>query len=108
MELEKLLIKIEKEKKYVLLMGDYNTNTLDEMNESTTHIQDFSNILSPHYYHKLIDLPTREQNESSTLLDNIYTTIPDCYNTCNSGVLKFMTQYDHYPVFTIRKDNEPP
>ena len=28
-ELEKLLIKIEKEKKYAFLMGDYNTNTLN-------------------------------------------------------------------------------
>ena len=107
-ELEKLLIKIEKEKKYAFLMGDYNTNTLNEMNVSTPHIQHFSNILSSHYYHKLIDLPTRERIESSTLLDNIYTTIPDCYNTCNSGVIKFMTQSDHYPVFTIRNDNEPP
>ena len=107
-ELVKLLIKIEKEKKYAFLMGDYNTNTLNEMNVSTPHIQHFSNILSSHYYHKLIYLPTRERNESSTLLDNIYTTIPDCYNTCNSGVLKFMTQSVHYPVFTIRNGNKPP
>ena len=31
-----------------------------------------------------------------------------CYNTCNSGVLKFLTQSDHYPIFTIRKDEESP
>ena len=30
-ELEKLLNTIEKEKKYAFLMGDYNTNTLNEM-----------------------------------------------------------------------------
>ena len=78
------------------------------MNISTTHIQHFSNILSSHYHHKLIELATRERNESSTILDNIYTTISDCYNSCNSSVFKFLTQSDHYPVFTIRKDDEPP
>ena len=30
-ELEKLLNTIEKEKKYAFLMGDYNTNTLNEI-----------------------------------------------------------------------------
>ena len=69
-------------------MGDYNINTLNEMQESATLNLEFSNIYSSHYYHKLINLPTREE-KSSTLLDNIYTTIPDCYNTCTSGVLRF-------------------
>ena len=70
-------------------MGDYNINTLNEMQESETLNQEFSNIFSSHYYHKLINLPTRERKNSSTLLDNIYTNIPDCYNTCTSGVLRF-------------------
>ena len=70
-------------------MGDYNINTLNEMQESETLNQEFSNIFSSHYYHKLIKLPTRERKNSSTLLDNIYTNIPDCYNTCTSGVLRF-------------------
>ena len=107
-ELEKLLNNIEKEKKYAFLMGDYNINTLNEMQESETLNQEFSNIFSSHYYHKLINLPTRERKNSSTLLDNIYTNIPDCYNTCTSGVLRFFTQSDHYPVFTIRKDVQSP
>ena len=107
-ELEKLLNTLEKENKYAFLMGDYNINTLNEMIGTSTHNQHFSNILSFHYYHKCIDIPTRERKESSPLLDNIYTNIPDCYNTCNSGVLKFLTQSDHYPIFTIRKDKEFP
>ena len=89
-------------------MGDYNINTMNEMQESATVNQEFSNIFSSHYYHKLINLPTRERKKSSTLLDNIYTNIPDCYNTCTSGVLRFFTQSDHYPVFTIRKDVQSP
>ena len=49
-------------------MGDYNINTLNEMHESTTFNQYFlNNKLSSHYYHKLINLPTREGKSSSTL-----------------------------------------
>ena len=79
---------------------------MNTLNETSTHNQHFLNILSSHYYHTLIDLPTREWKESSSLLDNIYTNIPDCYN--NSGVLKFLTQSDHYQIFSIRKDEESP
>ena len=100
-ELENLLNTIKNEKKYAFLMGDYNVNTIDNMHETTSLIHDFTNVFSSHYYHKLINLPTRERKGSSTLLDNIYTNIPDCYNTCTSGVLKFLTQSDHYPIFTI-------
>ena len=49
-------------------MGDYNINTLKEMHESETRKQKISNIFSSHYYHKLINLPTRERKKSSTLL----------------------------------------
>ena len=87
--------------KYAFLMGDYNVNTIDNMHETTSLIHDFTNVFSSHYYHKLINLPPRERKGSSTFLDNIYTNIPDCYNTCTSGVLKFLTQSDHYPIFTI-------
>ena len=37
--------------KYAFLMGDYNGNTINELKSATTHIQDFSNILSTYYYH---------------------------------------------------------
>ena len=87
--LEKLLNRIKNENKYAFLMGDYNVNTLIEMKSSTTQMQDFSNILSTFYSHKLINLPTRERKQSSTLLDNIYTNIPDCYDTGTSGILHF-------------------
>ena len=59
-------------------------------------------MFSSYYYHKLINL------SSFSLLDNIYINIPDCYNTCTSGVLKFLTQSDHYPIFTIINKIEPP
>ena len=59
-------------------------------------------MYSAYYYHKLINHPTSEINQSASLIDNIYTNIPDCFNTCISDVLKFFFQSDHYPVFTTR------
>ena len=82
-------------------------NTILETKNNSKSVQDFINIFSSYYYHKLINLPTRERNRTYSLLDNIYTNIPDCCNTCTSGVLKFMTQSDHYPIFTIRNKMEP-
>ena len=73
--LEKLLNTIKKEKKYACLMGDYNVNTMNELKSATTQIHDFSNIFSTYYYHKLINMSTRERKQSSTLLDNIYIPI---------------------------------
>ena len=71
-------------------MGDFNVNTLIEQKKSsTTQMQEFNNLFSTYYYHKLINLPTRERKQSSTLLDNVYTNIPDCYETGTSGVLSF-------------------
>ena len=108
--LEKLLNKIKKEKKYAFLMGDYNVNTLNELKSSTTQMQEFTNLFSTYYFHKLINISTRERKQSSSLIDNIYTNIPDCYVTGTSGILKYLTQSDHYPIFTIRnclKHDEP-
>ena len=106
LKLEKLLIQIKKENKYAYIMGDCNVNTILETNKNSKSVQDFINISSSCYYHKLINIPTSERNITYSLLDNIYTNIPDYYN-CTPGVLKFMTQSDHYPIFTIRNKMEP-
>ena len=47
-------------------MGDYNINTLNEMQESATLNQEFSNIFSSHYYHKLTTFPP-ERGENTLL-----------------------------------------
>ena len=89
-------------------MGDYNVNTLTELKGNTMQMQEIYNIFSTFYYHNLINLPTRDRNQSSTLLDNIYTNIPDCYDTGTSGILKFLTQSYHYLIFTTRKSKALP
>ena len=51
--------------------------------------------------------PTRVTDSSATLLDNIYTNIPDICIRNESGIL--LTKItDHYPIFTIRSDAELP
>ena len=97
--LEKMLNALKKEKKYAFIMGDYNVNTMNKLKSATTQIHDFSNIFSTYYYQKLINIPTRERKQSSTLLDNVYTNIPDCYDSGTSGVLRFLTQPDDFPIF---------
>ena len=122
---ESVFIEIDKslfKSKHNVIIGEiYRTPSLDKnkcntelekllnkMQESTTFNQELSNIFSSHYYHILINLPTRERSKYSTLLDNIYTNIPDCYNTCTSGLIHFFTQSDQYHLFTIRKDVQSP
>ena len=88
------------------MKGDRNANTLNELKNTTTHMYDFSHIFSTYYYHKLFDLPNKERKQP-TLLDNIYTNMPDCYDNGSSGILRFLTQSDHYPMFTVRKQLLP-
>ena len=94
--------KNKKEQKYAVIMGDYNIDTLSEININSKSTQNYINIFSTYYYYKLINHPTRERNKSVSLIDNMYINTPDCYNPCTSGVLKFFSQSDHYPIFTIR------
>ena len=89
-------------------MGDYNIHTLNELKNDTTHIHEFIYcIFSTYYYHILINLPTRVRTQSSPLLDNIYTNIPDCYDIGTSEIQRFLPQSIHYPIFTMRKNVIP-
>ena len=97
--LEKVLNIIKQEKKDSYLMGDFNINTMYEMSCTLAQEQEFINLFSTLHYHKLINLPTRITQQSSSLLDNIYTTLP--YHNTSKGVL-ISDHSDHYIVFTIQ------
>ena len=73
--LEKLLNAIKKENKYAFLMGDYNVNTINELKSVLTHMQDFSNMLSTYYYHKLINITTREPKQPSIIYIPIFLIV---------------------------------
>ena len=80
-------------------MGNFNINTMYEMSCTLAQEQEFINLFSTLHYHKLINLPTRIAQQSSSLLDNIYTTLP--YHNSSKGVL-ISDHSDHYIVFTIQ------
>ena len=100
--LEKMLVAIQNERKYAFLIGDYNINTMDELKCKSTLTNDFVNVMSLYSYKKLICIPTRVINNSSTILDNIYSNLPDIYNNGTSGVLGCIRTTDHMPIFSIR------
>ena len=96
--LEKLLNVIQKEK-----MGDFNVNTINELNGTTLQYQQFTNVCLAHFYRKFIHLPSRVSGNSSSILDNIYKNHP---LHDENGV--FMTDITyHYTIFTVYEDPEP-
>ena len=53
-----------------------------------------------HFFHPLVDKPTRVIDHSKSLIDNIYTNLPQFGNICKSGILK--TDFsDHYSIFSF-------
>ena len=47
-------------------------------------------------------MPTRVINGSYSLLDNIYTNLPNVYETGQTGVLSCIRSTDRMPIFTVR------
>jgi len=95
-----LLSEIQREDKLIYLMGDFNVNLLNagSHNASAEFLDTFySNGLIP-----LITKPTRIQNQSATIIDNIFCNqVYD--NKMFSGI--FYTDIsDHLPIFTICLD----
>ena len=101
--LEKIFIAIQKERKYAFSIGDYNINTKDELQCKSTLTNDFINlhVMSLYSYKKLISVPTRVINNSSTVIENIYSNFPDIYNNGTSGVLGCIRTTDRMPIFSI-------
>ena len=92
---------LEKKKKYAYIIGDYNINTLNVPSCKSKKIHDFVNLMSTYPYNKLICLPTRVIKDSSTLLDNICSNVPNVYDSGTSGILHSMRCSDHLPIFTF-------
>ena len=63
--------------------------------------QDFINLMASYSYNKLIGFPTRVIKASSTLIDNIYSNMPNVYDTGTSGVLNNMRCSDHLPILRL-------
>ena len=100
-DIQVILGKIQKEKKFACLLGDFNIDTYAHNNSSLhTDAEEFCNILQTYNYKQLINRPTRYCKSSPSLLDNIYTNLPITIETCESGIL-LADISDHFPVFTV-------
>ena len=69
--------------------NNYDSNICSSNKNVIDYILLFRNLNMPFTFmgnigniRMITNLPTREKKESSTLLDKIYTNIPDCYNNC--------------------------
>ena len=74
--------KINSEKVDILLAGDYNINLLNYDTHSKT--EEFVNQIYAHLCFPLITRPTPFSQTSSTLIDNIISSIFDDH--CTAGV----------------------
>lgn len=92
--MEKILDTIRQEGKFAVLTGDFNYNLLPD--QQNKHAKDFANLMTSYGYFPIISKATRKQNQSESLLDNIFLNNLSDYHT--SGI--FVEDLsDHLPVF---------
>ena len=94
--LQNLLNKIQTEKKFSVLAGDFNLNLIKY--SQTTGISQFLEIILSHNFMPQITLPTRVTGRTATLIDNIL--INSYENKCTSGNITTSFSY-HLPQFLI-------
>ena len=85
--------------KNVFIVGDFNFNTAEAMSTTDSTVSDFHNMFLSHYFHSLINKPTRIHGNKSSTIDNIYTNISDISPSLR-GILK-TTFSDHCSIFCI-------
>ena len=94
--LQNLLNKIQTEKKFSVLAGDFNLNLIKH--SKTTGINQFLEIILSHNFMPQITLPTRVTGRTATLIDNIL--INSYENKCTSGNITTSVS-DHLSQFLI-------
>ena len=67
--------------------------------DTDVNVASFINLMSSYFLCPLINIATREQNNNNSLIDHIWSNIP---NSSYSGVIDCSIT-DHYPIFSIFK-----
>jgi exonuclease III len=94
--LSDILEKITREMKPIYLMGDFNINLLDIDNHIPS--SEFIELLYSNGLYPMITKPTRIQNNSATLIDNIFH---NNINASNFNGILYTDISDHLPIFSI-------
>ena len=96
---EILIDDIRKSKNEYLIAGDYNPDLLKQDSHNGTHL--LVNTIYSNYMIPRITRPTRFIDNSSSMVDNIFTNKPD--DTSISGIL-IADISDHLTIFYISKN----
>ena len=97
-----LLQFLNRENKYIFILGDFNVDTSSAMINPNITVNNFQNMFLSYFYGPLIDKFTRvdEKRGTSSLLDNIYTNVTHTTSDIKSGLFKTKIS-DHYSIFCI-------
>ena len=98
------LDKVNKEKKNIVLLGDFNINLLncDSLNSHSNFVE----TLGSYQLLPCITLPTRITKPSSTLIDNIFTSpapSPSISRNIEIGISDHLPQFCIFPDLNIKK-----
>ena len=87
-------------------MGDFNLNLI---NTNSRQVNDFTNSMYATGFYRTISKPTRIDNHSATIIDNIFTNITQ--HKIHSGILYTDTsQYSTFMTFVtthLNQDTKP-
>ena len=90
--------KIHREKKYCVLLGDFNLDLLKF--KSHLSIENFLNTLGSYYFQPRILQPTRITDYSATLIDNIFFNSLEHFSICGN-LCYDLSDHLHVPNFLI-------
>ena len=93
--LETLFIGLKMKSRSSIVAGDFNICLFKQ--NSDPSVMSFFNLMASFCLIPLINLPTREDYNCSSLIDNIWTNIT---SKSFSGVLNSSIT-DHYPIFSV-------
>ena len=77
-------------------VGDFNCDLLPENNNSLSRA--LTSVMDTNILHQLINLPTRVTPHAKSLIDHVFSSIPDEHQM--TGVVKTHIS-DHYLIFTV-------
>ena len=86
----------------VIIMGDFNINLLNY--ETSPNVNNYINCMFSNHFQPFILHPSRITNNSSTLIDNIFTNAIDC-KIFSGNILSQIS--DHLPQFAIFSNIKP-
>ena len=94
--LDIVMDKISRERKYCVMMGDFNLNLLNADSHPGTN--EFLNTLGSYFFNPHILQPTRITHHTATLIDNVFFNSIS-HHTISGNILYDLT--DHLPNFLI-------